>query len=125
MDRTIGLSMFLAAASTTSAFAADARNGETLAKRWCATCHIVASDQQRGSTQWPPFSVIANKPDFNETTLAYFLLTPASAHAGHEPFAQRGGRSCGLHQNTEMTIAKRRSAIAAGIINASRQISER
>ena len=76
MDRTIGLSMFLAAASTTSAFAADARNGETLAKRWCATCHIVASDQQRGSTQSPPFSVIANKPDFNETTLAYFLLTP-------------------------------------------------
>lgn len=66
----------MAAASLESAFAADARKGETLAKRWCATCHIVASDQQRGTTQSPPFSAIANKPGFNETALAYFLLTP-------------------------------------------------
>jgi len=56
--------------------AADARKGETLARRWCAACHVVASDQQRGTVQAPPFSTIAKKADFNETALAYFLLTP-------------------------------------------------
>lgn len=69
-------SAFFMVALATSALAADVRQGETLAKRWCATCHIVAVDQQRGSTQAPAFSSIANKSDFNETSLAYFLLTP-------------------------------------------------
>jgi mono/diheme cytochrome c family protein len=78
MSRTItALSVLLmTAALTGGAVAADARKGETLAKRWCATCHVVASDQNRGTTQSPPFSAIANKPRFNETALAYFLLTP-------------------------------------------------
>jgi mono/diheme cytochrome c family protein len=58
------------------AFAADARKGETLAQRWCSTCHVVSSGQQQGTAQAPPFSAIASKPDFNETTIAYFLLTP-------------------------------------------------
>src|SRR5215470_5727045 len=57
-------------------FAADARKGETLAKRWCSTCHVVSSDQQQGTAQAPPFSAIASRTDFNETTIAYFLLTP-------------------------------------------------
>ena len=78
MNRTIAALSFLifVAALTEGAFAADARKGETLAKRWCVTCHIVASDQQRGTTQSPPFSAIAAKPGFNETALAYFLLIP-------------------------------------------------
>ena len=70
------LSFVFAAALAESASAADARKGETLAKRWCATCHIVATDQQRGTTQSPPFSAIANKPGFDEAKLAFFLLTP-------------------------------------------------
>jgi len=74
---TIGLpSLILAAALTESVSAADARKGETLARRWCAACHIVATDQQRGTTQSPPFSAIAGKPGFDETALAFFLLTP-------------------------------------------------
>ena len=68
--------LVVAAATAEGAFAADALKGETLAKRWCATCHIIASNQQRGTAQSPPFSAIANKPGFNETALAYFLLTP-------------------------------------------------
>jgi mono/diheme cytochrome c family protein len=68
--------LVVAAALMDGAYAADANKGETLAKRWCATCHIVASNQQRGTAQSPPFSAIANKPGFNETALAYFLLTP-------------------------------------------------
>ena len=70
------LSLVFALTLAEGALAADARKGETLAKRWCATCHVVASDQQRATTQSPAFSTIANKPGFNETTLAYFLLTP-------------------------------------------------
>ncbi len=71
------LSVLVAAAALADgAFAADPGKGQTLAKRWCATCHVVAPDQKSGTTQSPPFSAIANKPDFNETTLAYFLLTP-------------------------------------------------
>jgi mono/diheme cytochrome c family protein len=62
--------------SATGAFAADAQKGETLAKRWCVTCHIISSDQRQGTAQAPPFSAIASKPNFNETTVAYFLLTP-------------------------------------------------
>jgi mono/diheme cytochrome c family protein len=67
---------FLAAALQEGTSAADARKGETLAKRWCANCHIVASDQQSGTTQSPPFSAVANKPGFNEQLLAFYLLTP-------------------------------------------------
>ncbi|HEY6024611.1 MAG TPA: c-type cytochrome [Pseudolabrys sp.] len=78
MNRAIAALFFLAlaAALAEGAFAADARKGETLAKRWCATCHVISSDQQRGTTQSPPFSAVANSPGFNETVLAYFLLTP-------------------------------------------------
>jgi mono/diheme cytochrome c family protein len=65
-----------AAGLTDRVLAADARKGEILAKRWCTTCHVVSSDQQQGTAQAPPFSAVASKSDFNETTVAYFLLTP-------------------------------------------------
>ena len=48
-----------------AALAADAVNGEKLAKRWCAACHVVASDQKSGNTQVAPFSAIAKMPDMN------------------------------------------------------------
>jgi mono/diheme cytochrome c family protein len=76
MPRVIGLCFILTVALMPGAFAADPLKGETLAKRWCATCHIVSSVQQQGTSQAPPFSSVANKPDFNERMLAYFLLTP-------------------------------------------------
>jgi mono/diheme cytochrome c family protein len=75
MCRVTGLSLVLVAALATGA-SADARKGETLAKRWCATCHVVAADQQVGTTQSPAFSTIARKPELNEATLALFLLNP-------------------------------------------------
>jgi mono/diheme cytochrome c family protein len=64
------------AAFVNAAVAADTRNGETLAKRWCAACHVVAADQTSGSTQAPPFSAIAKQSSFDDARLAYFLLTP-------------------------------------------------
>ena len=76
MRRVVGPSFIFALSLAANAFAADANKGEALAKRWCTTCHIVSVDQPQGTSQSPPFSAIASKPDFNETTLAYFLLTP-------------------------------------------------
>ena len=65
-------SLAFVAALATNAAAADAGKGETLAKRWCATCHVVAVDQQVGTTQSLAFSTIARNSYFNEATLGYF-----------------------------------------------------
>lgn len=59
-----------------SASAADAGRGETLARRWCATCHVVASDQARGQDNAPPFATIAQMPGFGADKIALFLLDP-------------------------------------------------
>ena len=56
--------------------AADVDHGADLAKRWCATCHVVDSDQRQASADVPPFAAIARKPDFNPEKLAFFLLDP-------------------------------------------------
>lgn len=58
------------------AAAADAAKGEVLAKRWCAACHVVATDQQTANGQAPPFSTIARTPDLDPSRLALFLLLP-------------------------------------------------
>jgi mono/diheme cytochrome c family protein len=70
------LSFIALAALSNAAVAADAANGGSLAKRWCAACHVVATDQQRGSTQAPPFSAVASTPGFDSGKLALFLLEP-------------------------------------------------
>jgi mono/diheme cytochrome c family protein len=59
-----------------AALAADAANGERLAKRWCAACHVVASDQKSGNTQVAPFSAIAKEPGIDAAKLALYLLLP-------------------------------------------------
>ena len=55
---------------------ADAANGEALAKRWCASCHIVSADQTRGADNVPPFATIAKKPGFSAEQIARFLMDP-------------------------------------------------
>jgi len=55
---------------------ADIRQGEQLARRWCAGCHVVSSDQRQATTEAPPFASIANRPDFDTNRLAFFLLDP-------------------------------------------------
>jgi mono/diheme cytochrome c family protein len=78
MKRTIAalLSLTCYAALANAAQAADAYQGKTLAERWCASCHVVTSSQQRGNTQAPPFSEIAKKPHIDAPMLALFLLLP-------------------------------------------------
>lgn len=58
------------------AMAADPNHGAELAKRWCASCHVVESAQKQASADVPPFSAIANKSDFSAQKLAFFLLDP-------------------------------------------------
>jgi mono/diheme cytochrome c family protein len=55
---------------------ADAANGEKLARRWCASCHVVATDQRQGNTQADPFSAMAKLPGLDAGKLALYLLLP-------------------------------------------------
>ena len=57
-------------------YCADAAHGLALAKRWCASCHVVSPEQQRASADVPPFATIARSPNFDAKQLAYFLLNP-------------------------------------------------
>ena len=68
--------ILLATLAATSSFAADADHGETLAKRWCATCHLVGPDQKATTTDAPPFAAVAKMRDFDPARLAFFLLNP-------------------------------------------------
>ena len=56
--------------------AADANHGAELAKRWCASCHVVDGGQKQASADAPPFPAIANRSDFSAEKLAFFLLDP-------------------------------------------------
>lgn len=70
------LAVYALAAGATPGTAADADNGQQLAQRWCASCHVVAPDQREASADAPPFASIARMPDFNAQKVAFFLLEP-------------------------------------------------
>jgi len=70
------LSSLVAITFASTAALADAANGEKLARRWCADCHVVASDQRQGSTQAAPFSEMAKIPGLNAEKIALYLLLP-------------------------------------------------
>jgi len=70
------LAVHMLAAGATPGLTADADNGQRLAQRWCASCHIVAPDQREASADAPPFASIARMPDFNAQKVAFFLLEP-------------------------------------------------
>lgn len=56
--------------------AADRVNGQRIAARWCAECHIVDARQDQGSDQVPTFAQINRSERFDQQSLAAFLLTP-------------------------------------------------
>ena len=68
----------VATLAITPAFGANPENGERLARRWCAGCHVVASNQTSPlpTSKAPPFATIANRSDFDAAKLALFLLEP-------------------------------------------------
>ncbi|MBC9876395.1 cytochrome c [Bradyrhizobium sp. INPA01-394B] len=57
-------------------FAADPDHGADLARRWCASCHVVTSGQTQASADVPSFASVARRPDFSAERLAFFLLDP-------------------------------------------------
>ncbi len=67
---------FCAVAIAASSFAADADHGKEIAKRWCASCHLVERGQTSATDQAPPFTYLARMPDFDENKLAFLLLLP-------------------------------------------------
>ena len=56
--------------------AADAAHGGDLARRWCATCHLVEGSQKQANADVPSFAAVAAKSDFSAEKVAYFLLDP-------------------------------------------------
>ena len=59
-----------------SAQAADADHGADLAKRWCASCHLVDGAQKQASADVPAFAAISSRSDFSPERVAFFLLDP-------------------------------------------------
>ncbi|MBV9833456.1 MAG: cytochrome c [Alphaproteobacteria bacterium] len=76
MKRLSCLTLAAIALTCGTALAGDPVNGEKLARRWCAGCHVVSLKQTGTVTEATPFPVIARRPDFSERTIAYFLLDP-------------------------------------------------
>ena len=72
----VAVSAVALALEATPLAAADPADGLILARRWCASCHVVAPDQHSQTAQAPPFATIANQPDFSAGRLALFLLDP-------------------------------------------------
>jgi mono/diheme cytochrome c family protein len=71
----LGVCMVITLAST-PCLAADADQGKPIAKRWCATCHLVERDQANATDKAPTFVSVARMPDFNQNKLAFLLLLP-------------------------------------------------
>ena len=57
-------------------FAPDVATGEKLAVRWCASCHLVKTDQAQANADAPSFRAIAQMPDFSAERTAVFLMGP-------------------------------------------------
>ena len=65
-----------AAATASTSWAADADHGADLARRWCASCHLVEGTQKQASADVPSFAQIDQKADFTPEKVAFFLLDP-------------------------------------------------
>lgn len=57
------------------ALATNAANGEIIAKRWCAACHLVAPEQTRAVADVPSFMAVA-RMNLPPQTLKAFLMDP-------------------------------------------------
>ena len=68
--------MIAVAVNASLSVAADSSNGELLARRWCASCHLVAGNQVQASADIASFAAIARMPNFTPEKIAFFLLDP-------------------------------------------------
>jgi mono/diheme cytochrome c family protein len=67
----------LLSAAATPGRAGNAEVGRLLARRWCATCHMVeVAGPGAHSTEAPPFPVLANNARWTRERLKAFLMAP-------------------------------------------------
>ena len=77
MTRVLGaICLILSLTGPVPTSAADVKNGEALALRWCSSCHVVAGAQSGTIGEAPPFRVIARAPELDAAKVALFLLQP-------------------------------------------------
>jgi mono/diheme cytochrome c family protein len=55
--------------------AADVAKGEIIAKRWCASCHLISPEQKRAVADVPGFAVVA-RMKLPDLSLKAFLSDP-------------------------------------------------
>lgn len=87
----VGLGL-LAAADARAQSVGDPEVGLDIAKRWCASCHMVTAGQQNAqATGVPTFSGIARMPSTTAMSLRVFLQTPhmrmPDLHLTHDEIA--------------------------------------
>ena len=95
--------------------AADVAQGETLAKRWCASCHLVSADQTRATPDAPSFAAIARRPDAGGVPVGF-----AYAHARYGAEPQRDRRSRRFHPR-EIALTADGSPKRGGFLRGRRQ----
>ena len=65
-----------AVATDTEVHYGDAEYGRGLAIRWCSSCHLVTANQENAKADAPPFTTIAQSPNFNADRLSRLMLAP-------------------------------------------------
>jgi len=76
MFRLLHVAILFLLPSSIHCFAGDPSHGVLLAERWCSSCHVVSSNQQRASGTAPSFKSIARRLPLNGNQLAQSLLVP-------------------------------------------------
>ena len=74
--RAAAAGLAFAALTSPVALAENASHGEELAKRWCASCHVVADDQTHAADNVPTFASVARRPGISAERIASFLSDP-------------------------------------------------
>jgi len=74
-SRLLALAGLAAALFVAPANAGDAKKGAVIAKRWCASCHVVAKDQTTAVADAPSFFDIAQRRT-DKKQLSYLLVDP-------------------------------------------------
>lgn len=72
--------VFLLTAGAAIAADGGAARGEVLAKRWCASCHVVTADQTRASSDAPSFFALTGETARTPEALAAYLALPETVH---------------------------------------------
>lgn len=71
----IGVAL-IGATMVAPAHADDVSDGQSLARQWCASCHVVGRESQQVVNGAPAFSFMARNPQYTAERLEAWLLLP-------------------------------------------------